>query len=111
VYIIDVDLNALTITLTPTDDWGIIGSAVPPFDWSADVDMFYNGQRKMWEITADFNAGEFKFRANDGWSVNYGDNGADGSLDAGGANIALPSAGNYTIRFDSVKLTYTVKKN
>lgn len=110
-YSFNVNVNALTISLTKTDDWGIIGSAVPPYDWSKDVDMFYNGQRKMWEITADFKAGEFKFRANDDWSLNYGDNGADGTLEAGGANIALPSDGNYTIRFDPVKLTYTVKKN
>ena len=111
VYAITVDVSALTISLTKTDDWGIIGSAVPPYDWSADVDMFYNGQRKMWEITADFVAGDFKFRANDAWDLNYGDTGADGTLDAGGDNIALPSDGNYTIRFDPVKLTYTVQKN
>lgn len=111
VYEFDVDVNALTISLTKTDDWGIIGSAVPPYDWSADVDMFYNGQRKMWEITADFEAGEFKFRANDDWALNYGDTGADGSLDAGGDNMVLSEAGNYTIRFDPVNLTYTVTKN
>jgi hypothetical protein len=110
-YSFNVDVNAKTIALNKTDDWGIIGSAVPPYDWSRDVDMFYNGQRKMWEITANFNAGEFKFRANDDWSLNYGDNGADGTLEAGGANIALSSTGNYTIRFDPVKLTYTIKKN
>jgi starch-binding outer membrane protein SusE/F len=110
-YEIIFDVSALTITLTKTQDWGIIGSAVPPFDWSADVNMFYNGQRKMWEITGDFQAGAFKFRANDGWDVNYGDTGADGTLDTGGTDIALATAGNYTIRFDPVKLTYTVKKN
>lgn len=110
-YSFAVDVSALTIALTKTDDWGIIGSAVPPYDWSRDVDMFYNGQRKMWEITMNFNAGEFKFRANNDWALNYGDNGGDGTLEPGGANIALPSAGNYTIRFDPVKLTYTIKKN
>ncbi|AFN74001.1 putative lipoprotein [Melioribacter roseus P3M-2] len=110
-YSFNVDVDALTISLTKTDDWGIIGSAVPPYDWSQDVDMFYNGQRKVWEITADFNAGEFKFRANDDWALNYGDTGGDGTLDAGGDNIPLPEAGNYTIRFDPVKLTYTIKKN
>lgn len=110
-YAFDVNVSTLAIALTKTDDWGIIGSAVPPYDWSVDVDLFYNGQRKMWEITADFNAGEAKFRANNDWALNYGDNGADGSLEAGGANIALATAGNYTIRFDPVKLTYTVKKN
>ena len=110
-YVLTVDVTALTISLTKTDDWGIIGSAVPPYDWSRDVDMFYDGQRKMWEITADFQAGECKFRANDDWSLNYGSNANDGTLQSGGSNIPLATAGNYTIRFDPVKLTYTVKKN
>jgi hypothetical protein len=104
-----VDVNALTISLTKTNDWGIIGSAVPPYDWSKDVDMFYNGQRKMWEITANFQAGDIKFRADDSWTLNYG--GSNGTLTAGGANINLATAGNYTIRFDPVKLTYTIMKN
>ncbi|OGU84275.1 MAG: hypothetical protein A2W11_01970 [Ignavibacteria bacterium RBG_16_35_7] len=110
VYAITVDVNALTISLTKTDDWGIIGSATAN-GWNSDTDMFYNGQRKVWEITANLTAGEFKFRANDAWDLNYGDTGADGSLEAGGDNIAIATAGNYTIRFDPVKLTYTVKKN
>ena len=109
-YEFNVDVSALTISLTKTDDWGIIGSATAN-GWDSDQNMFYNGQRKMWEITTDFVAGEIKFRANDAWDLNYGDTGADGTLDAGGDNIALPDAGNYTIRFDPVKLTYTVKKN
>jgi len=108
-YIMAVDVNALTISLTKTNDWGIIGSAVPPYDWSKDVDMFYNGQRKMWEITANFQAGDIKFRADDSWTLNYG--GSNGTLTAGGANINLATAGNYTIRFDPVKLTYTIMKN
>ena len=110
-YIIAVDVNALTISLTQTNDWGIIGDAVPPYDWSQDVNMYYNGQRKMWEITANFHAGTFKFRADDGWTLNYGSNAADGDLQSGGSNIPLATAGNYTIRFDPVKLTYTVLKN
>ena len=110
-YAITVNVTALTISLTQTDDWGIIGSAVPPYDWSKSVQMFYNGQRKVWEITADFHAGDIKFRANDAWTLNYGSNANDGTLQAGGNNIPLATAGNYTIRFDPVKLTYTVKKN
>ena len=108
-YKFTVDVGALTISLVKTDDWGIIGSAIPPYDWSADVNMFYNGQRKMWEITGDFKAGEFKFRANDDWAINYG--GSDGTLSAGGANIVLAADGNYTIRFDPVALTYTILQN
>ena len=110
VYAITVDVNALTITLTKTDDWGLIGDATPG-GWSTSTPMFYNGQRKMWEITTNLTAGSFKFRANDAWDLNYGDTGADGTLNAGGDNIAIATAGNYLIRFDPVKLTYTIKKN
>jgi hypothetical protein len=110
-YAVAVNVTALTISLTKTDDWGIIGSAVPPYDWSKSVQLFYNGQRKVWEITADFHAGDTKFRANDAWTLNYGSNANDGTLQSGGSNIPLATAGNYTIRFDPVKLTYTVKKN
>jgi len=108
-YAITVDINTKAITLTKTDDWGLIGSAVPPYDWSTDVNMFYNGQRKVWEFIGDLHVGEFKLRANDAWTLNYG--GSGGNLSAGGSNIAIATAGNYTIRFDPVKLTYTVKKN
>jgi len=109
-YIVTVDKSTLSITLTKTNDWGIIGSATAG-GWSSDTNMFYNGQREMWEITADFTAGAFKFRANDDWTVNYGDTGADGTLDSGGTDISLSTAGNYTIRMDLINLVYTVKKN
>jgi len=111
VYTITVDVNAKTISLTKSDDWGLIGDAVPTTGWNSDIDMFYNGQRKMWEITTNLNAGSIKFRSNDDWTLNYGDDGANGTLEANGANISITSAGNYLIRFDPVKLTYTIKKN
>ena len=110
VYLINVDTSTLAITLTKTDDWGIIGSATAD-GWNSDMNLFYDGKYKVWQITADFTAGEIKFRANDDWGLNYGDNGADGSLEAGGANIALATAGNYTIKLDVENKTYTVKKN
>ena len=112
VYILTIDVSALTITLTKTDDWGIIGSSIPPYDWSADVKMNYNGQRQMWEITGDFKAGEFKFRANDDWSLALGDNGNGGLSSSGSApNLKLSADGNYTIRMDPIKLTYKIIKN
>ncbi len=110
-YIINADLGNLTYSITATDYWGIIGGSIPPYDWSVDVDMTYNGQRQTWEVTGDFVAGDFKFRANDGWDLNYGDTGADGSLDAGGDNIALAADGNYTITLDTNSKTYIVTKN
>ncbi len=109
-YQIKVDVSALTISLTKTDDWGLIGDATAG-GWNTSTPMFYNGQRKMWEITTDLTAGTFKFRANDAWDLNYGSNANDGTLQGNGSNIPIAAAGNYTIRFDPVAKTYTVKKN
>lgn len=110
-YKFTVNMADKTIELEKTDDWGIIGGAVPPYDWSVDVDLFYNGQRQMWEITTDFGEGDFKFRANDGWDFNLGSNDADGTLQSGGSNIPLPGAGNYTIRMNPDQLVYSVQEN
>jgi starch-binding outer membrane protein SusE/F len=98
-------------------DWGIVGSARTGdgTGWDADDNMTYDAASKTLKITRNLFVGEIKFRANDGWDVNFGDTGADGSLEYGGDNIAISSAGNYTITLDlkggEGKYTYIVKKN
>ncbi|SMD37271.1 SusE outer membrane protein [Reichenbachiella faecimaris] len=109
-YKVTADVSALTIELEKTDDWGIIGDATPN-GWSdPDTDMTYNGQRQVWEITTDLTDGFLKFRANDNWGVNYGDDEPDGTLDAGGGDIPV-TAGNYTIRLDLVNEKYELIEN
>ncbi|PIB34803.1 hypothetical protein BFP72_04985 [Reichenbachiella sp. 5M10] len=110
VYAFSVDTDAMTIEMTKTDDWGLIGSATPG-GWDNDTDLLYNGQLRVWEITVDLIEGEFKIRANDEWVSDYGDDNGDGTLEAGGANIAVSEAGNYTLQFDLTGLTYTMTKN
>ena len=53
--------------------------------------------------------GEIKFRQDDAWGVNLGDNGADGTLEGGGANIAVTD-GTYDIILDVANNTYTLTK-
>lgn len=110
-YLIKADLNAKTYTYLKTS-WGLIGSATPN-GWTSDQDMTYDVAAKVWKVTLNLTAGEIKFRANDGWDLNYGDNGPDGKLEEGGTNIAIGSAGNYTItlNLNGAIYTYTVKKN
>lgn len=110
-YKVDVDLNSLTYLITDTQ-WGLIGSATAN-EWDSDQDMTYDPQAKVWTITTDLSSGEMKFRANDDWAINYGDNGADGTLEQDGANIAIDSGGNYTIELDlsSDPYTYSVTQN
>jgi hypothetical protein len=61
--------------------------------------MTYNKTTKF-DVTLNLSANELKFRANDHVDLNFGDTGADGSLEFNGNNIKVPSAGNYTITLD-----------
>ncbi len=109
-YRLKVDKNALTYTKELTN-WGLIGDATPG-GWGADTDLVY--EDGLLKVTLDLTAGEIKFRANDDWALNLGDNDADGSLEEGGANIAVADPGNYTVVLDlsnAPSYTYTVTKN
>jgi len=53
---------------------------------------------------------QFKFTPQPDWSYDWGDEGADGTLDVGGANIEVAEAGYYKINVDTNALTYTVLK-
>ncbi len=105
-YSVTLDLshpNAYTYSI---NHWGIIGDATAG-GWGSDQNMTWDSTLKVFKATIPLSVGSFKFRANDGWDINYG-----GNLDAltpGGANIAVATAGNYTITFDpwSLKATYT----
>ena len=94
-YMIDVDLNAMTYALTPITTIGVIGPAQPG-GWNDDTDMTYNVEGGYWEISGiQLAADEMKFRANDGWDINWG--GSFDALTQGGANIAV-EAGTYDIK-------------
>ncbi len=104
-YRINVDLNTLKYTIERTN-WGIIGDATAN-GWDSDQDMTYSATENAWVIETNFKAGDVKFRANDGWGLNYGDNGPDGILERDGANIKLPGAGQYRIRLFLSRPDYT----
>lgn len=108
-YKINVDTTNLTYSILKTN-WGIIGDATPG-GWDSDTDMTYNSGSGAWEITADLTKGEIKFRANDDWGLNYGDDGADAILKENAANIAIPSAGTYIIKLflDKPDYTYSIE--
>lgn len=111
-YKLNVDLAGLTHSYTRTD-WGLIGDATPT-SWDSDTDMVLDPATNIWSITIDLVGGkDIKFRANDGWDINFGDTGVDATLEYGGDNIRIQETGNYTITLDLTKAvyTYTVTKN
>ncbi len=110
-YKLNVDMTGLTFTAVKTD-WGVIGSATAG-GWDSDQNMTYDAATGTWTAILDLGVGEIKFRANDAWAINYGDNGANGTLEADGANISIPTAGNYliTMKLGAPDYTYTIVAN
>ena len=94
-YRAEVNLAAMTYKLTPVQI-GIIGPAQAG-GWSDDTDMTYNPETRAWEATIALTAGEFKFRANDGWDINWG--GSVDNLTQDGANLSIDADGTYFIQF------------
>lgn len=108
---ISVDLNTLTYT-TETTNWGLIGDATPT-GWDSDTDFTWDDARGVLTINIDLVAGTIKFRANDDWAINFGDNFNNGILEYEGENIPIDSDGNYTIDLliGEADYTYSITKN
>lgn len=107
-YRMKANIPALTWNVIKTT-WSMIGD----FNgWSADAAMTYNPTTQVWTGTINpTSAGGFKFRANADWGINFGDNGANGSLEYDGANIAI-TPGPHTVTLDlhiPGNYTYTIQ--
>ena len=94
-YYAEINLADLTYKLTPITTIGIVGPAQAG-GWGDDTDMTYNPETRAWEVTIDLAADEYKFRANDGWDINWG--GSEDNLTGGGANLKIAEAGTYFIQ-------------
>ena len=94
-YLVQVDLKEMTYTITAVNSISIIGSVRG--SWDTDIDMTYNENFKCWEARETLNAGEYKFRMNHDWGINWG--GAMDNLEHNGANLQLAADGAYIIRF------------
>ena len=95
-YYAEIDIAAMTYKLTSISSIGIIGPAQAG-GWDNDTDLAYNPETRAWEGTIELAADEFKFRANDGWDINWG--GSENNLTQNGANMKIAEAGKYFIQF------------
>ncbi len=107
-YMITLNMSNLTYTIEPFT-WGLVGSATTNGWDGPDMMLNYNSFGDDWRTVVSLNDGEVKFRFNNDWGLNYGDSGADGSLENGGDNIAI-SAGNYLVVFNPITLTYSFEE-
>ena len=110
--VLPLTATSYRVCLPPnTDRWSIIGPA--GVDWNTDVPLRYDCDTRTYKITRVFNAGEFKFRKNSDWGVNYGSDSprnasGTGPLNANGANIPVATTGTYTLTLNLTAQTYTL---
>ena len=107
-YKIEVNFSSMTYTMEEYS-WGIVGSATTNGWGGPDMMFHYNSYQDDWKAVVTLADGEAKFRFNNDWAVNYGDDGADGTMEANGANIAV-SAGHYLVTMNLNTQSYTMEE-
>lgn len=107
--------NSISINVTPystsagLSTWGIVGSGYNNWGAFADAPFYTTQQPNVIVAYVTLVTGEIKFRENNDWGNNFGDTGANGTLDNGGDNIMV-SAGTYRITVNFNDNTYTMEQ-
>lgn len=93
--------------LVSTQSIGIIGTATPIGNWSADTNMVRDTVNpNLWTLVVTLSEGELKFRQDDSWILNWGGNTFPfGTGILGGPNIHV-TAGYYVVSFNTHTLLY-----
>lgn len=112
-FLVKANVNSRDWSTTLTT-WALVGDAVAS-DWETDIPMTFDAASGTWiaNSVAIKGSGGFKFRANKGWTLNYGP--TDGKLVQDGGNISAPGgvAGNYKVVLNlsqAGNYTYTLTK-
>ncbi len=108
-YKVTLDIAKNSYTIEPYS-LGIVGSGFN--NWGnngPDAEFHYDYTTDTFKAGVQLLTGDIKFRLNNDWGTNYGDTGADGTLDAGGDNIKS-TAGHYQITIDFNKNTYKIEQ-
>ena len=106
-YKIGLDLNNMTYTIE-NFSLGIVGGAYNNWGATPDFMLEYDPYSDVFRGLVTLIDGEMKFRLNNDWGNNWGDDGNDGTLDPGGANIVV-TAGSYFATVNMNDLTYTLE--
>ena len=105
-----IDVNAANAAIGAAASWGLVGDATPNGWDGPDTSLHESGTANVYTGFFKLTDGEMKFRQNNDWGFNYGDDNADGTIENGGQNIAI-KAGLYKVTLDLNTATYTVEKD
>ncbi|MEZ4803561.1 MAG: SusE domain-containing protein [Gelidibacter sp.] len=107
--------DSITISVTPystsagLSTWGVVGSGYNNWGAFADGQFYTTQQPNVVVAYVTLVTGEIKFRENNDWGNNLGDDGANGTLEPNGANIPV-TAGTYKITINFNDNTYTMEQ-
>ena len=103
-----IDIPALNNDLGGTlSDWGLVGDATVN-GWDGPDMKMYETSTNVFELYASLLGNHLRFRFNEDWTGNYGDDEADGTLDVAGEIIAVPGDGVYHVVLNLNSLTYSL---
>ncbi len=107
-YTVTFNSQTGTYLFSLPSDIGIIGSATPGV-WGYDTNMFQDAvDTNEYHITLRLTAGAAKFRANDGWDVNWGSTSFPSGIGTqGGSDIPIAIPGKYDITFNKSTGAYS----
>lgn len=108
-YLVTVDLNNNSYSIVEDDVLGIVGSGYNNWGETADFSLTQIQPDVFVGDIVTLVDGEIKFRVNNAWDTDYGDDGLDGTLDPGGANIPV-QAGLYRVELDLATGEYALQK-
>ena len=95
----DVNTDAINSAIGPASNWGIVGSATPNSWDGPDIMLYETSDADVKQCYTTFADGEIKFRPDNSWGSDFGDN---------GSNIAV-TAGLYKVTVNVVTQTFTIE--
>lgn len=106
-FVVTFNSNSGAYNFAVISDIGIIGNATPG-GWDADTNMYIDqADTNKYYTVLLLKQGECKFRANDAWDINWGNNTfPEGVGTPGGPNIPIAVAGKYRIDFNKATAEY-----
>jgi hypothetical protein len=107
--ITNINVTGYANTLDLSSVWGLVGSATENGWDGPDMPFYSTSETDIFNAYVTLTDGEIKIRQDNSWDLNYGDTGADGTLEEGGSNI-LVAAGTYKITFNAGTLTYEIEE-
>lgn len=102
-----IDVNASNSAIGPASNWGIVG-ALNGWGGTPDLPLFETGTANEYQAYYNLPDGDIKFRPDNSWGSDFGDNGSNIAVTAGLYKVTVNvSTQEYSIEKDPRAMFYT----